>query len=276
MRYDNLTNTTSSDRHAAFSEAFSDYLLPMRPTEAELQQMLLRRGFDAQSSIGAFDGSALVGFTFNCLGEWRGEPAGYDSGTGVVPRARRRGIAEEMMRRSCEALRARGAQSYVLEVLEANRGAAELYRRCGFEVSRMLQCFSYDGVAELSDAVTGETRLPDAAVRWFDAAPSWQNAPASVERAGGAPMTLVVRDGDRDVGLLFLFPASGDVPMFAVDPAWRRRGIGRTLIRAARARSEKPLRLVNIDEGATGVLAFLDAVGATRTVRQYEMAKSLS
>ena len=139
----------------------------------------------------------------------------------------------------------------------------------------MLQCFSYDGIAEPSSAITIEARPPDAAVRWFDTAPSWQNDPASVTRAGGAPMTLVAREGEREAGLLYLFPANGDVPMFAVDPAARRRGLGSALIRAARALSEKPLRLVNIDERASGVLAFLDTIGATRTVRQYEMMRRL-
>ncbi len=39
------------------------------------------------------------------------------------------------------------------------------------------------------------------------------------------------------------------------------------------ARAGRPLRIMNLDDRATGIAAFLDAVGARRFVRQLEMLR---
>jgi GNAT superfamily N-acetyltransferase len=56
-----------------------------------------------------------------------------------------------------------------------------------------------------------------------------------------------------------------------VHPAARRRGLGTQLLRGAATIVGKPLRIINVDEGASGIARFLAAAGAHRTVRQLEM-----
>ncbi|MGZ5431666.1 MAG: GNAT family N-acetyltransferase, partial [Thermoanaerobaculia bacterium] len=134
-----LTQDDLESLHAAFVAAFSDYVVKLTPTPEQLAEMFTRRGWIPELSVGAFDGDAMVAFTVNCV---EGDRA-YDSGTGVVPSHRRRGLGRELMERSFELLRGR-CTSYVLEVLEANTRAVVLYRATGFEVVRELQCWSYE------------------------------------------------------------------------------------------------------------------------------------
>ena len=52
--------------------------------------------------------------------------------------------------------------------------------------------------------------------------PSWQNSVASIRRAN-EPFVVI---GDER-GAAVVFPSNGDVPLLAVAPEHRRRGLGR-------------------------------------------------
>ena len=261
-----LTHDDFDSLHAAFLAAFSDYVVKFALTREQLAEMLTRRGWVPEVSLGVFEDTAfedgsLVAFTLNCI---EGDRA-YDSGTGVIPTHRRRGLGRELMERSFELLRDR-CSTYVLEVLEPNTKAAELYRATGFEVVRTFQCWTFESssrrVVESSSGVPG--RLP------FDVEPSWQNSTASIARAK-APRVIL---GDEN-GYAVVFPDRGDLAQLVVRREARRRGIGTRLLEAAAEAAGKPLVILNVDDSDAGIAAFLEQAGAKRTVRQLEMVRSL-
>jgi GNAT superfamily N-acetyltransferase len=104
---------------------------------------------------------------------------------------------------------------------------------------------------------------------WCDMVPSWQNEVASVRRAREPFVAL-----GNELGASIVFPSNGDVPMLAVDPSARRKGLGRRLLAATATRANVPLRILNIDDREEDLAAFLEACGAKRTVRQIEMVWS--
>jgi ribosomal protein S18 acetylase RimI-like enzyme len=264
-----LTDDDFEAVHRAFVEAFSDYVIPLAPPPDRLREMLTRRGYVASASVCAIEHDRIVAFTLNGIDG----PHGYDSGTGVVPSHRRRGLARTMMERSFDLLRAHGGRDYVLEVIDSNPGAAALYRALGFTETRGLQCWTYDGDAAAGGGVTAEERAsvpPDSWEEWWDAQPSWQNASASLARATDERVVI----GDRH-GCAILFPATGELAQLAVRPDRRRAGIGSRLLRRAREVAGKPLRVLNVDECADGIASFLSSQGAARTVRQLEMLRRL-
>lgn len=270
-----LTHDDLEAVHTAFVAAFSDYVVKLTPTLEQLAEMFTRRGWVPELSVGAFDGDVITAFTVNCV---EGDRA-YDSGTGVVPAHRRRGLGRELMERSFELLRGR-CTSYVLEVLEANTRAVELYRATGFEVVRELQCWSYDQSQSLkvSQSQSGDRddisplRLCDVETLRLhaDIQPSWQNSSASIARAKAPHVVL----GDER-GYAVVFPDNGDLAQLVVRRDVRRKGIGTRLLQSAAAVAGKPLRILNVDDAGPGVAAFLEANGAKRTVRQLEMIRSL-
>src|SRR6185503_18138492 len=200
-----------------FNEAFSDYAVPMAMTADSLANMQRRRGYVADLSFGAWDGSRLVGFVLTCL---EGDRA-YNSGTGVVPSHRRAGLARSLVD---TVIGSAGARSYVLEVLEANQRAAALYLGVGFVETRRFRCWTFDRRGDDMAAIAARA----------DVDLSWQNSLASLRRAR-EPYAVI---GD-DSGAAVVFPASGDLPLLTVARDARRRGHGTRLLRAAAARASR-------------------------------------
>ena len=258
-----LTHDDFESLFAAFTAAFSDYVVPLTLTPEQLLEMFTRRGWVPELSVGAFDGEAMVAFTVNGID---GDRA-YDSGTGVVPTHRRLGLARRLMERSFELLAPR---SYLLEVIDANARARALYRDLGFRETRGLQCWSFE--SKSLQVVESSRRLDDSETRrlWWDIQPSWQNSTSSIQRATTPHLTL-----GNDDAYAVLFPQTGDLAQLAVRPEARRRGLGTALLHEAAAIAGKTLRIQNVDERHAGIASFLERAGAERTVRQFEMTRAL-
>lgn len=262
--------------HAAFLEAFSDYAVPFQLTAEQLGEMLRRRGYEAAASVGVFDEGRLVAFTLNGVGEWNGVRTGYDTGTGVVPSHRGRGLSGTMIDASIETLQAHGARQYLLEVLQSNERAFRVYRQAGFEVVRELQCWQLETASSKDES--GVTRVDslddsdwDRVASFFDAAPSWQNTIDSVRRAGATRSIHCVRSDDGLIGCAVVFE-SGDLPLVAVAHSARRRGLGKRLLAATHIR---PLRILNVDASLHAAAGFLEACGAVKTLAQFEMLRPI-
>lgn len=265
-----LTHDDFESLYAAFSAAFSDYVVPFAITREQLAEMITRRGWVPELSVAAFEGDAIVAFTVNCV---EGDRA-YDSGTGVVPTHRRLGLGRQVMEKSFELLRGQ-CREFVLEVIATNTKAYDLYRSLGFEVSRGFQCWTYEGESHsltVSQSHTDPVRPCDCeTVRLsVDIEPSWQNSDASIARARAERVTI----GDER-GYAIIFPGNGDLPQLAVRRDARRRGVGTQLLQDAASLAGKPLRILNVDERDEGIAAFLEHTGARRTVRQFEMIRTL-
>jgi ribosomal protein S18 acetylase RimI-like enzyme len=261
-----LTHDDFESLFAAFRAAFSDYVVPFQPTREQLMEMFTRRGWVPSLSVGAFDGNAMVAFTVNAVDH----ETAYDSGTGVVPTHRRQGLARALMLKSFEVLG--GCETYVLEVLDNNVRAVELYRSLGFREERGLQSWTYESSSLPVDESTSTGRLDDWTTRrpFQDVTPSWQNSDASIARATD-PHTVLADEH----GFAIVFPGSGDLARLAVRPESRRQGHGTRLLNAAAAVAGKPLRIINVDERDAGIAKFLEHVGARRLVRQLEMIRPL-
>lgn len=257
-----LTASDFDAVHTAFVEAFSDYVVKFEPTREQLREMLTRRGYVPELSAGIFEDDRLVAFTLNGVSDAKG----YDTGTGVVPSARRRGYGKQMLDFVRERLRDAGYTQYVLEVIESNSPAIELYLAGGFQETRRLQCWSYESTRAASMPEIALDEMPE----WWDIEPSWQNSLASVRRARDRHVTI-----GNDDGYAIVFPSTGDLPRLAVRQGARRRGVGSTLLDAAATLAGKPLRVMNVDLRDNGFDTFLERVGAKRTVRQIEMALML-
>jgi ribosomal protein S18 acetylase RimI-like enzyme len=271
MQIRSLGGVSWDELAPVFNEAFSDYAVPMVMTPDSLANMQRRRGYVAEASFGAYDGSRLVGFVLTCL---EGDRA-YNSGTGVVPSHRRGGLARKLVETVISSV---PAASYVLEVLEANTRAHALYLATGFVETRRFAVWTFDQPGAPAQSTADKTasdlptiEAPDLAaiVAHADVELSWQNSLASLRRARDPYIAV----GDHR-GAAVVFPASGDLPLLAVAREHRRHGLGTRLLRAARARAARPLRILNIDTRAEHIAAFLSVGGAAPLARQIEMVRT--
>jgi hypothetical protein len=122
-----LAGYQAADLHPVVSEAFADYVIPLRVDAASLDALLTRRGWEPAWSFGLFHAERLVGFWLTGRDDSRNEA--YCIMTGILPEARGSGGVDAMFAR---VLAATSARPHRLEVIRGNERAARAYRRLGF------------------------------------------------------------------------------------------------------------------------------------------------
>ena len=234
-----LNTVGSQEIHAAFTQAFADYVQPFDLNQKQLLHMLERRGFKPELSFGAFAGNQLVGFTLNGVGNWNGLPTAYDTGSGMIKNYRKQGIITRMFRESLPVLRAFHLTQYLLEVIRTNTAAYQLYKKAGFEVKRE---FDYFSGSRLEVTVNQEKLKNHYRVQeienpdwnllktFWDFEPSWQNSIEAIQRKCSAFVFLGAFEKNSLVGYGIIEKTTGDLPQIAIAPKHRQKGAGTKLI----------------------------------------------
>lgn len=234
---------------AAFTEGFSGYVVPVNVTPQALALRIQREDVDPAISEVFFDGERPAGIL---LVARRGERSRI-SALGIGPTIRAKGLGRAVMGEAIEAARQRGDRQLVLEVIDSNVRARDLYLSLGFAITRKLVGFGRSRKLATPDAAPAAECDPGMAVemlsKFSDANPTWQTDPVSFRHAG-SPLkgfaldgraAALVDDSGRDVRLYGL----------AADPAHRRQGLGRSLADglAARYPGRKLYIIENVPQG---------------------------
>jgi ribosomal protein S18 acetylase RimI-like enzyme len=274
--------------HELVLDAFAVYPVPMRPTLAQLEALLARRGADWSVSFGAFHEGKLVGAAMTAVDEW---PALHMGAYAVITAVRHgwqgRGVLTAMFEWLSLALDRRRVTQMQLEVLIDNPRARRAYERLGFDSERHLFCFelpllerpqrfreqlSFD-VFEAEAAVAAQDRHASLWTSFWSLTPAWTGSTWTVKRTESRVVFEAKWDGEL-VGYAIVEPHSGELLQLAVSAKHRRKGIGTELIRACQERADRPtLKVLNVDDSADqGVtIAFLRRLGGEMTAVQLEL-----
>ena len=257
-------------------EAFSDYVVPMRPSLAQFEAMLCQRSFDPSlTSVALEDGKPVALWLIG-----RRENAGYLISSGTLPAWRGKGLAQALAGRSEALLKQANVASLQLEVISTNAPAIRVYEKLGFQVTRDLQCYAWADAPEDSRRAHEVTEknwlaLQPAVSNFRDWRPSWQNTDEAVARLGDRLVCLAVETAGETAGYTVVEPETGTLFQIAVNPRYRYKGIGTALIAGAAERAKAKLRLLNAEAGDKGFARFLERLGAEKSVLQFEMRKEL-
>ncbi|MFD2698997.1 GNAT family N-acetyltransferase [Paenibacillus shunpengii] len=284
--YETLDNIDTQTLHHAFLEAFSDYQVNINLSLEAFQKMLVRRGYSPEISIGAFTepGHELVGFILNGLRKWNGARTAYDLGTGVTPLHRQQGISSRMFQSVREELKRNQVEQYLLEVLQNNEAAFELYKKQGLSITRNFSFHKLEQsryhAKELTYTIEYLTEIDsdtwEQLQMLWDFSPSWQNSIDSIRAVQKQFVYAVVRLEKKIIGYGIVDSATGDVPQIAVHPVYRRKGIATSIVDTLMNHSNgKQLRVINVDDACEGMKLFLDKVGFETIGHQYEMMLTL-
>lgn len=278
-----LSEYSIGDLYAAFVEAFSDYTLDMSHMNKEkFYNRAIKNGIEFESSVGVFDGAKLVGYTLVGVDHWKGRLSAYDIGTGLSKPYRGKGIAGEMFRFAVPKLRKRGVKSFFLEVLKENEPAIRSYRKTGFEITREFDCFELhlceadfekDVTVPIEIVEIGKERIPRFA-SFLDWEPSWENSLASLRRIPDDVMLFEAVHGGDTAGAIAYYPALSWIICVAVNPSFRRCGVGTKLVKHVALCAGKhgtSIRLVNVEHSDEGMIDFLGKIGFVLFTTQYEM-----
>ena len=272
--------------HQAFMEAFADYAMDASGTPEERLLLRVRKNaVDYDLSPGLYDGDRLVGFTLIGIDDWGGARSAYDAGTGIVPAFRKHGWAKRMFDHACPALRERGVERFVLEVLQQNEPAIKAYQKSGFAIARELRCYAIETekLAGLPHPAAIEVRPIDrttfaaleASADWI---PSFENRFSALEAIPEhVELTGAFVDGALAGGCAYS-PALHWLLALLVDRGRRRRGVGTALMRhlgTTLVGSHPRLTALNVDGEDLGTQSFFGAVGFEPLVDQFEMTRAL-
>lgn len=276
LEYRTLKKTSIETLHKAFLDAFSDYQIEVDLSIERLKQMLQRRGYVPEISIGAFKNDLLVGFILNGLRSWNGKTTVYDIGTGVIIDYRRQGITSSMLLNVKEILKQKQVEQYLLEVIQSNTSAFQFYKKEGFQIKRNFPCFELDKkryVPLKKYKVEHTNRMAwEQLTEFWDFEPSWQNSMDSINAVSEEFLYSIVHFDNTIVGYGIINKKTGDIPQIAVNKHYRGKGIGRSIITDLMENTEShKISVINVDDESKCTKDFLIKLGFEYIVGQYEM-----
>ena len=134
MEFVELSQFSEAEILKTHNLAFSDYEVSMELSLEAFNYFNRRRGVRYNLSIGAVEGDNLIGFILNATGMWEGRLTCYDCGTGVIPEFRQKGIGNQIFEELLPLLRREGVKQYLLEVIQTNTAAFNLYKNRKFQI----------------------------------------------------------------------------------------------------------------------------------------------
>lgn len=279
--YKTLKNIELKVIYNTFIEAFSDYQVKFDISFDNFQIMMKRRGLNLDFSMGAFKDDKMVGFILNGVREWNGKITIYDVGTGVVLEHRKKGVTRDMFEKLLEVCRDKKIEQYLLEVLQENIGAVNLYKGNGFQITREFDCYFLnkfnnstnekiilEKIDSFSEEIWRELK------KYWNYNPSWQNSIDSIKANFNNFIYIVAKSKDKIVGYGIIEKTTGDIPQIAVSPQYRRQGIGKAIVnRLINSLDIERFKILNVDSRDLEMEKFLLSIGGEKYTKQFEMIK---
>jgi ribosomal protein S18 acetylase RimI-like enzyme len=267
----------------AYDNAFADY--DVQINKEQLQAMLKRRGFNPDLSFAVFEGNEIVSFILNGIGNFNGLPTAYDTSTGTVKEHRGKGLSTKIFEHSIPYLKEANVKQYLLEVLQHNTKAGNVYRKAGFEVTREFNYFiqkneNVQNIIKVTETLYSIEKIDiekyDFLSDCWGFCPSWQNSFESIKRASEGFVCLGVFAENKLLGYCVFEPISGDVAQIAVDKQHRRKGIASLLLNEIiKLNKSAVVRVINTDISCESITNFLKAKNMDVTGKQFEMIRKL-
>lgn len=267
--------------HQAFLEAFADYAVPIQMPLPKFREMMQTRDLNPEYSFGYFNNDRLIGFILCGYREIDNRKYCYDGGTGIVKDFRRQGIGNTLLRALIADFGRKGIHGLLLEVLEHNHAALDLYLKNGFQKTRRFKCFERERQEMKSDARTvqhpyaidtdiGNYRRLDC-TKYLTFKPSWQNDRISIANAAAHYEYVAVALQNEVIGYGLIHKISGDIPQIGIRNEGKDQGLEALIVAnlVKRTQSER-IAFLNVEENDY-LEAKLVALGFRNFVNQYEM-----
>jgi ribosomal protein S18 acetylase RimI-like enzyme len=283
-----LSENDTRTLYQTFMTAFADYSQDISHiTETYFTNRAIKNGVDHKTSVGVFDQGEMVGFTLVAMDQFNGSYSAFDAFTGIVKPHRGQGLAKGMLEFIVPKLKAKGVETFYLEVLQDNEPAVRAYEKTGFTITRELDAFSIDWKNAKLNHGSGKnieihpiTKAQlDQAAKFMDWQPSWENSLASLHRIPDEAFYLGAFIQGNLIGVLVHYPLLNWILCLAVHKSFRRLKVGTALLAHLKdtISSQFPsTRIINVEHTDQGMIKFLESVGFTFIGNQFEMKLDIS
>ena len=252
-----------------FNQSFADYFVKFNATPEYLSNRWHAAGVNYDWSVGTYENGKLTGFIIHAADPERKEV--FNAATGVVPGSRGRGYVNRMYQALIPDLKSKGIEKASLEVIVGNDPAIHAYHKSGFKEFRTLHCFNGKPETKSYYPVSILDQLdPDRYHGFMDFEPSWENRFEALKRRREPLMVLESNENLEIMGFAIVIPSQNYMPVFAVHPDFRGKGVGQSLFAEA-SKNMPEFKINNIDSRSGRTLEFLKRTGMTNPIDQYEM-----
>lgn len=274
MQVKTLREISIRELSQLFNQAFADYFVKIEVTPEILEEKINGEDIKPEMSVGIFSGNKPCGFILHAVREIDGEKVAYNAGTGVIQEFRGNNSAVKMYDYILPKLKEAGVKKVVLEVMEQNVAAIKSYLNSGFQKVLNLECFNGNIQLihfnkEIKFRKT-ENKVILELSGFKDWQPSWQHDNLSVIQSS-AFETFCGYSNNILVCYASIIPKTGRVAQFAVNPDYRRQGIGSALFQYLSEMCPNGLSVINVDGNNKETLAFLKHIGLDHFLRQFKM-----
>ena len=267
-----LSNISLPTLLETFNNAFSSYDVPVSMDLNQLVSHTESIGYRKEDSMGLFDQGRLVGFLL--VGR-RGNLA-YDGATGIIPSYQGKGLAHLLIDKTLEHLKTKNVSCFILEVIDTNTRAKELYRKHGFCDKRSLLCYKIE-TQKLLEKEQELVKLVDQTSITLQEGPctaSWQNNNDSVLQGKFRVMDIIAHDRIR--GQICFNQIKGSIAQIFINEHDRGQKYAQNaIIELSKYATTPSISMLNVDSSYLPMQALLVKSGFSLFLTQTEMARQL-
>lgn len=254
---------------ACFLKSFENYFVKVPTDKNYYKNRWEMAKVDYALSYGMFDGEILVGFIINAIDNRNGEKIAFNTATGVIADYRGKRIVKSIYDFAIPDLMNNGVAKCSLEVIIENSKAIKTYQRIGFDICKEFNCFS--GEIKLNSNEKIELNRVD--YNTFD----WNKMPnqelyswdfnSEVLKNGDYEYYQIIKDNSIE-SYFVVNPKNEYLAQFEIlkttNGCWNR------LFRGIKAVSNS-IKIINVDTRLKQKIDFINSIGLSNTVNQYEM-----
>lgn len=276
MKVHSLSTTSIADLVQVFNASFEGYFIPIQLNETVLLDKMKSENVFLEYSVGVSINNQLVAFILIGIDSKNNQLLSYNAGTGVIPEFRGQHLPKKMYAYLLPLLHKNNIRNHYLEVITQNQKAIKIYESIGYQVTKKVICFKgkinepkqpFDYQIFEFDFVSEST-----IESFWNHQPTYQNTLSSINRNKNAHTFLGVFSENGLLAYIIYANSNARVKQFGVDKNYRKSALGQQLFyEVQKSNPTQEISLINIDSNDTETIAFLQKIGLSTTVEQFEM-----
>lgn len=273
MQIHTLENISLEVLTETFNKAFEGYFVPIKLDSKLLADKIKSENILLEHSIGVTINEQLAGFIL--IGINPETNTAYNAGTGVLPEYRGQKLTEKMYSHLLPQLDKIEIKNHVLEVICENQKALKIYETLGYSVLRKVICYK-GKICETDncDFKIETINLPDETElkKFRNHNPAYQNSLFCIKNNAEKHSAFGAFDNEKLIGYIIFDKNTLRIKQGGVDKGFRNKGIGHQLFHQLQKQNpEAVVVIINVDENDFETNNFLQNIGLTPFIKQYEL-----
>ena len=273
MQLHNLSNISIEKITECFNKAFENYFVTIKLEPKQMADKIKSQNIVLKQSVGVTANNQLIGFIL--IGIHPDNKTAYNAGTGIIPEFRGQQLPQQMYDFAMPRLTEIGIKTHLLEVICDNVKALNIYKNIGYSVQRKVVCLRGNVTKGIkANHKTREINIPEEQFvkSFWNYNPTYQNSLFCINNIRENHSALGIFHDEKLAGYIIYDKNSLAVKQFAVDKGFRKKGIGYALFqKVQQIKPDTALIIVNMDERDLESISFLQNIGFSPFLYQYEM-----